>query len=57
MVLREKKNNKINERAGGEGGGEVRRHDTPELKNEMEERHNVILERNRVQHNYIHKSN
>lgn len=37
--------------------GEVRRRDTPEVKNEMEERRNMILERNRVQYNYIHKSN
>lgn len=27
------------------------------VKNEMEERHNVILKRNRVQYKYIHKSN
>lgn len=27
------------------------------VKNEMEERHNMILERNRVQYKYIHKSN
>lgn len=40
---------------GGEGG--ICRREACRVENEMERRHNMTLERDRVQHKYIHKSN